>query len=486
MKKEEAKKLYTFDLDAGHVAPQSVGLEKAVLGALMLESEAFDTIAGLLSPEMFYRSEHRTIFEAISSLAAGHKPVDMLTVTERLMAGRNLENAGGQSYISELTADIAGTSHLEAHAGILRDKYVRRKIIETCMRLAAGGYDESEDIHALMAGSGAAFDSLQELLAGQNSMAHLSEVMKESVKEAFRRMDMAKRNERPGIPTGFADLDRITGGWQAGNLIVIAGRPGNCKTGLSLHMTERAAFNGKKVVFFSLEMNRREIGDRMIVGRSGVDKDGYRAGTITPADMLAVENAAFGTLYSLPVHIEDKPRQTVGELTARMRVMKKRGQCDMAVIDYLQLIRSGIRGRSRDEEVGDITREMKIAAKELGIPVILLSQMNREVEKRSSREPVLSDLRESGSIEQDADIVIFIQRLGADGETQTVDAITGQKDIIRLFVRKNRDGRQGIVKITHNLSLTAFYDYDRSQPLPSAGAGQTRNFYEPDKETLPF
>jgi replicative DNA helicase len=299
------------------------------------------------------------------------------------------------------------------------------------------------------------------------------------------RMDKAAKGQAIGITTGFSDLDRITGGLRPKELIIIAARPGAGKTALSIHIARRVATRGHHVVFFSLEMGDIELADRMIVGSSGIDKDKYKSGKISQDEFKRAYDVVHNDIAKLNIRIDDTPRQTVLTIANKLRLLKKRGHCDVAIIDYLQLIKSSDRGRSRDEEVGSITRELKIIAKELEIPVILLCQMNREVEKRGNKAPILSDLRESGSIEQDADIVIFIHRPVNDGESEVdiVDSATGRKDVFQLFVRKNRDGQCGVIKIVRNETMTAFYDYDYRNVTPTHSSVNPDRFHEPD---VPF
>jgi replicative DNA helicase len=487
MKQTDKRKSSTFSFDDARLQPRAVEVEEAVLGAVLLERDAFERVCDTLSGEMFYEDRNRTVYGAVMALYAKHRPVDMLTVTGQLREDGNLEAVDGPSYISQLADMVASTAHLEYHAEIVRDRYIRRKLIEFSTRSASEGYDESETLDDVLARLNAGVEQLYELLAGKDETSHISAVLKQSIHMAYERMDRAEKGKDIGITTGFARLDRVTNGWKPNGLVILAARPGAGKTAIAIHMAKRAAIRGHKVVFLSLEMGNTELTDRMIVGDSGIDKNEYKSGRIRREDLLKAENTAFNDLAKLNIYIDATPRQTALTITGKLRLLKKRGQCSMAIIDYLQLVKPSTKGRSRDEEVGEITRELKLAAKELGIPVLLLSQMNREVEKRGNREPVLSDLRESGSIEQDADVVVFIQRPNADGETEMVDTATGKKNIIRLFVRKNRDGMTDVIKITHNESLTAFYDYDYSQNSGTKHESVNPDrFHEPAGNELPF
>jgi replicative DNA helicase len=468
----------TFNPDIPKLPPQAVDVERAVLGAILIESAAFGRICDRMAGDMFYHGRHGLIFDAAMSLHAARQPIDMLTVTEKLRASGTLEQAGGTVYIAGLTNDIAGASHLERHAGIVKEKYIRRKIIELCTRSAGEGYDESEDLEGVISRLNGGMEHLCEFLAGKGEISHISKPLKQSIINAYERRERAAEGRDTGIITGFVDLDHATNGWQPGNLIVLAARPGAGKTAIAIHMARRAAARGHNAVFFSLEMRETELTDRLIVGDSGIDKNSFKSGKISREDLLKAENTAFNDLSALKIHIDDTPRQTVPAIAGKLRLLKKRGLCDMAVIDYLQLITSPERGRTRDEEVGNITRELKLSARELGIPILLLSQMNREVEKRGGKIPMLSDLRESGSIEQDADTVIFIHRPAADGESTLTDDATGLKNVIQLYIRKNRDGAMGTVKITHNESLTAFYDYDYRQTARVCEHSNPDRFHE--------
>jgi replicative DNA helicase len=479
MNKKE--KLYTFD-SCGVLPPQALDVEKAIIGAIMIETAAFERICDVVTESMFYDPRHGLIYGTAMAMHAAREPIDMLTIVEKLQRNGKLSEAGGTVFIADLTTNIASTAHVERHAAIIKEKYIRRKLIELSLTAMRNGYDESEETDEVMTRLNNGIAQLYELMMGKNEVNHISHALKKFITAAYERKEKVSKGHYTGIPTGFFELDLMTNGWKANDLVVLAARPGAGKTAIAIHMAKRASIRGYKVALFTLEMGEAELTDRMIVGESGIDKNEYKSGRISAEDLLKAENAAFNHLIKLDVYINASPRQTALTIANKLRSLKKRGLCDMAIIDYLQLMKSPTKGRSRDEDVGEATRELKLCTKELNVPIILLSQMNREVEKRKDKVPVLSDLRESGSIEQDADMVIFIHNPSADGETEVIDAATGKSNVIQLFVRKNRDGQQGIIKVVHNETMTAFYDYDYEGGREQA----VREYINPDRFHEPY
>jgi replicative DNA helicase len=433
--------------------PHAQELEEAVIGALLLESEAFGRAKEIVSPEMFYDRRMGIVYEAVCRLAAGFKVIDMLTVMERLCSDGLLEEAGGAYGIARLTNNIVSSAHLEYHCRIIQQQYIRRKFIEICLQDVSLAFDGTEDIDDILYGNSKKMEILQEAVIGQSDIKPLSEIMNLTVEAMYRRKLLAEKGVQSGITTGLADLDRITGGWQKSDLVILAARPAMGKTAVALHFARKAAEAGTAVAMFSLEMSDVSLGNRLALSQTDVDSDRFRLGKLSQEEALAVENAA-SKLYHLPVYVDSNAAVTMGYIHSRCRMLKKKGKCAMIIIDYLQLAgEKGDRNRNRENEVSQMSREAKLIARELDVPVILLSQLSREVERRNNKVPVLADLRESGAIEQDADMVVFIHR------PEYYDR-NAEKGYGELIVSKYRNGKTGIVKFKYNESLTRIYDYD--------------------------
>ncbi|GAB6013466.1 replicative DNA helicase, partial [Viscerimonas tarda] len=405
------------------------------------------------------------VYEAACRLAAGYKAIDMLTVMEQLRSDGLLEEAGGGYGIARLTNSVASSAHLEYHCRIIKQQYIRRKFIEICLMDSSLAFDETEDIDDILHGNSQRMETLQEAVIGQGDVKPLSEILSLTIEAMYRRKAQAEKGVQPGITTGLADLDRITGGWQKSDLIILAARPSMGKTAVALHFARKAAEADAAVALFSLEMSDISLGNRLLLSRADVDGDKFRIGRLSGQETMEVENAA-AKLYSLPVYVDSNAAVTMGYIRNRCRILKKKGQCSLVIIDYLQLaVEKGDRNRNRENEVSQMSREAKLIARELDVPVILLSQLSREVERRNNKIPVLADLRESGAIEQDADMVVFIHR------PEYYDR-NAEKGYGELIVSKYRNGKTGIVKFKYNESLTRIYDYDTKgygNMFPAAG-----------------
>jgi len=318
------------------------------------------------------------------------------------------------------------------------------------------------------------------LIVGKRNTSHVSTAARQSIEQMHIRIDNRSKGITPGISTGFADLNALTNGWLPEKFIVVAARPGVGKTSMAIKFARKAALQGTPVAFFSLEMGETELTDRMIIAEAQIDADDYNSGKIRPDEINRAEMSMLN-ISELPIYIDDNPKVTVGNIVNKARLLKKQGKCGIAIIDYMQLITPNIRqGRTREQEVSEISRLLKIHAKELKIPFIVLCQMNRDIEAEK-REPRLSDLRESGSIEQDADIVIFISRPGMYVE-ELRDKKTGERleNYIELLIKKHRGGKTGKVRVKHNASMTEFYDWEyQNQTLdPQPVKREISNFYE--------
>ena len=397
--------------ETGKLPPQVVEMEEAVLGAIMIEKEAYGTVADLLRPDSFYKTAHAKIYEAIQHLAVKELPIDMLTVTEQLKRDGTLEEVGGAVYITQLTSQVATTAHLLYHAQIINQKALARELIRMSAEITEKAYDESQDVDDLMqAAEGQIFE------IGQRTQKRDVQQIDPVIDEAFKRMEKARQNDNnmSGVPSGFKELDKITSGWQKSDLIIIAARPAMGKTAFVLSMAKNIAVNYRiPVALFSLEMSNVQLVNRLIMNVCEIDGSKIRSGKFSPQEWNQLESR-ITTLMGAPIFVDDTPSLSVFELRSKARKLVREKKVQCIIIDYLQLMNaSGLNFGSREQEVSTISRNLKALAKELDIPVIALSQLNRGVEGRTGIEgkrPQLSDLRESGAIEQDADMVCFIHR----------------------------------------------------------------------------
>ena len=414
------------------VIPKNIEAEQAVLGAV-LEGERVPT----LSAGDFYKPGHGVIFEAMLNLEAKQEPVDYLTVKAELERVGKLQEAGGISYVSSLTEQVPPTSHIDRYAEEVREKASLRKIISECRRISDLALDPGMSCRDVL-------DQFQVAALGMNGNTPYGSSVRETVRESLKEIEAAYKTkpERLGIPTGFRELDRVTLGWQAPDLIVIAARPGQGKTALGLDVGREAARNGLKVFFCSLEMSVEQLTMRLLSRETGIDSRSLRLGRFNQ-DQWGLITAAAGQITELDITIDDTAAISELELARRVR----REKPALLVVDYLQLMQSGRRGERRDLEIGNITAGLKAIAKELHVPVILLSQLNREAEKRANPRPKLSDLRESGAIEQDADLVLGIYR-----------DLEKTPQLAELICLKHRNGPLGTIELAFREELTSFAD----------------------------
>ncbi len=427
----------------GKLPPQAIDLEEAVLGALMLEKDAVAAVIDMLSPAVFYKESHQSIFEAISTLFHNNEPVDILTVTNALRLMGKLEIAGGPFYITQLTSRIASSANIEFHVGILKQKFLQRELIKISTETIRKSFEDSTDVFDLLDETESSLFSISE-----NNLRKKAQLMPELVHKVLNQVDNARKNDGSfsGVPSGFIDLDKITGGWQRSDLIIIAARPGMGKTAFVLSMARNIAIESKKpVAFFSLEMTADQLVARLVASEAELSASALRRGQLQNFEWEQL-NARISKLITAPIYIDDTPALSLFELRAKCRRLKAQYDIDMVVVDYIQLMTAGgdrKGGGNREQEISAISRSLKSLAKELNIPVIALSQLNRSVETRSttqgSKKPQLSDLRESGAIEQDADLVLFIYRpeyykIMEDEEGNTTE---GKAQII---IAKHRNG----------------------------------------------
>lgn len=444
----------------GHLQPQDLDFEKAVLGALMVEKDAYFEVSELLKPEVFYDHKHQLIYRAIQSLALRQDPIDILTVTEQLRVQGTLEEAGGMFYITELSQKVASSAHIVYHSRIIAQKYLARELITYTSQIQAKAFDETQDVLDLMQeAEGKLFEISQTNI--KKDYTQINPV----IKEAYEMLQKAaaRTDGLSGIATGFTQLDAITSGWQNTDLIIIAARPAMGKTAFVLTMAKNMAVNYKvPVALFSLEMSNVQLVNRLITIVCEIPGEKIRSGQMAPYEWTQLDHK-ITELYDAPLYIDDTPSLSVFELRTKARRLVREHGVKIIIIDYLQLMNaSGMSYGSRQEEVALISKNLKGLAKELNIPIIALSQLNRGVESREGNEgkrPQLSDLRESGSIEQDADMVCFIHR----PEYYRIYSDTQGNDLhglAEIIVAKHRNGRVGDVRLRFRHEFTRFQNLD--------------------------
>lgn len=442
----------------GKMPPQARDVEQAVLGALMIDKDCISDVSDILKPEAFYSDAHQHIYEAIMKLFGDTQPIDILTVTQALKQQGNLEMVGGPAYISQLTNRVASAANAEFHARIITQKYIAREIIRISSAMLEKAYDETNDVFDVLDSAEKSLFDISEgnIKKNYDSMDHLLDQAIKQIEEASKKADGLS-----GIPSGFTDLDRITSGWQPSDLIILAGRPGMGKTAFVLSMARNIAVQFNiGIAIFSLEMSALQLVNRLIASETGIESEKIRRGKLADHEYQQL-HAKIGPLAEAPIFIDDTAALTIVELRAKARRLVSQHGVKIIIIDYLQLMTgSGEHNGNRVNEVSMLSRSLKIIAKELNIPIICLSQLSRSVETRGGdKKPILSDLRESGSIEQDADIVSFVYRpeyygmeLDSDNEPT---AGRGQ-----ILIEKHRNGSTGTVKLKFIGSLIKFDNLD--------------------------
>ena len=440
--------------------PHDADLESVILGACLAESTAMVLVSGKLCPEMFYEAKYGEIFAALLAMHRAGKAIDIITVRAELAARGKLEFVGGAFELARLLGRVASSAHLEYHALILRGMYIRREMISGLHRLLAVAADESVDLGDALAGLHQLIDHLE----GTTDFAGCLRDMDRLMLDTLRQMDGRVANNRDGItgiPTGLRDLDRLTAGWQRGDLHIIAARPSVGKTAFALHLARAAATAGHHVAVYSLEMQGERLGDRWLIAASpDVNARHLRSGQLTDDEVAQVRTAA-SELRVLPIHVDDHPVTSMDRVRSSARMLQSKGKCDLIILDYLQLcdMKSDQKNRNREQEVAQTTRKAKLMAKELNVPVLLLSQLNRGSDGRPFSRPILSDLRESGAIEQDADMVMLLYRPALAGiRTEPVSKYPSEHLGV-VIVAKHRNGETGDVYFAHNPSMTKLGEY---------------------------
>ncbi|MDX1943458.1 MAG: replicative DNA helicase [Saprospiraceae bacterium] len=443
----------------GKVPPQALPLEEAVLGAIMLDKNAFSTILDILRADSFYSDAHQLIYKAMQRLFERSQPIDMLTVMEELKKSGDLEATGGPAYLAALTNKVASAANIEYHARIISQKYMQRELIRVSTTIIRDSFEDTTDVFDLL-------DTAEQGLYGiiQQNMSRSYEAIGSLASKAYKQLQelQSKEDGLTGVPTGFTDLDRITSGWQPSDLIIIAARPGMGKTSFVLSIARNASLDyTKPVAIFSLEMSNVQLAQRLISMEAEVSSSKLRNGKLDNDEMARIVRA-IDRISDAPIYIDDTPAINIFELRAKCRRMKTQHNLQLIIIDYLQLMSGGGENQrgNREQEVSAISRALKGLAKELNVPVIALSQLSRAVEVRGgSKRPQLSDLRESGSIEQDADIVSFIYRPEYYGITESPEG-ESLKGIAEIIIAKHRNGALADVKLRFKNELAQFADLD--------------------------
>jgi len=396
-----------INLEKGKIPPQAIDLEEVVLGAMMIDKKGVDEVIDILSPDAFYKEAHQYIFEAIFKLFENSEPIDLLTVSTQLRKDSKLDLVGGDFYLISLTQKVSSSAHIEFHARIILQKFIQRSLIKISNEIIEDSYDETKDVFDLL---DKAESRLYEVTQG--NIKKSSETAQALVIQAKKKIEeIANKEGLSGIPSGFDKLDKLTSGWQESDLIIVAARPGMGKTALTLSMARNIAVNQNiPVAFFSLEMASVQLITRLISSETGLSSEKLRTGKLEKHEWEQL-NVKVKSLEKAPLYIDDTPSLSIFDLRAKARRLASQNGIKMIIIDYLQLMTAAGNGGNREQEISTISRNLKALAKELSVPVIALSQLSRAVETRGgSKRPLLSDLRESGAIEQDADIVSFIYR----------------------------------------------------------------------------
>ena len=441
----------------GRVPPQDVVAEKSLIGAIMISDAVLPEILGVIKPQDFYEERHQAIFEAIENLYDQHKPIDLLTLTNALKTAKKLKSVGGAGYLTELSNFVPAASHAKAYAEIIERASTRRKLIKAGTEIANKAYEDDAEVGTLVG------EAEQELFAVSDKIVKSDYVaMNELLADAFDRIEELRENKGAlrGLKTGFRDLDKKTAGLQKGDLIIIGARPAMGKTTFAQNLAYNiASINNKGVLFFSMEMAANEIIDRMISDVSGVNNWNIRTGNLSDEEFQKIGDA-MAEMDELPMYIDDTSSMTIMELRNKARRAMHDHDIGIVIVDYLQLIQGSDRYKgNRVQEVTEISRGLKILARELHIPVVALAQLSRQVTGRDDPRPVLSDIRESGSIEQDADLVMFLHR--PDYYKQNDDNYE-ETHITELIVAKHRHGAVGKIELYFHPELLRFMSLDKT------------------------
>ncbi len=423
---------------AARLPPQNIEAEQSVLGSLLIDPEAIPKVTSFLRPEDFYRETHALIHKAVADLYERRQPVDFVTLCDELDRRKELEQVGGAGYLTSLINAVPTSAHAEYYGRIVERTATLRRLISAAAEISNMAYEQADDEDRIL-------DQAEQLIfgVGQRSIERELVPLRTIVSDYYDRIEelFEHRGETVGVPTGFVDLDRLLGGFQPADLIIVAGRPGTGKTSLALTMADHAARqHGLCIALFSLEMPNEQVVQRLVSGATGIDSQRLRTGDITQEELARIARA-MGELSEISVYIDDTPAIAPMELRHKARRLCAEHPVRLIIVDYLQLMQAGVRMENRVQEVSYISRQLKTLASELRIPVLACSQLSRAVESRPDKHPLLSDLRESGSIEQDADVVMFIYR------EEMYDEETFRPNIADIMVAKHRNGPTGQISL---------------------------------------
>jgi replicative DNA helicase len=440
---------------AGKLPPQNIEAEQAVLGAILIQENSMYKIAEVVSSDDFYRNDHQVIYSAMINLFEKRSPIDLITVTDELKGQKKLEEAGGATYLTHLVSNTQSSANIVKHAQIVSEKAILRRLIKAATGMIEDSYSEKDDIPIILDKSEQILFAVSQKFV-QDKFVAVSDVLTDT----FERINEIHENKGQlrGVPTGFKDLDNLLAGFQKSDLIILAARPSMGKTALALNLGLHVSSREKiPVGIFSLEMSRDQLVDRLLTCETGIDSWRLRTGNLREDDFSKI-NYAMGVLSEAPLYIDDSPMLSVMDVRAKARRLQAEKGLGLLIIDYLQLMEASHRGggeQNRVQEVSDISRGLKALARELNIPVIALSQLSRAVEMRTPKIPMLSDLRESGSIEQDADVVMFIYR------EDYYEPETENKGITSVLIKKHRNGPVGDVDLFFHPEFGRFATIDR-------------------------
>ncbi len=433
--------------------PHSIEAEQAVIGGLLLDNRAWEKIADRIYEKDFYRQDHRMIFRAIGALEAKSQPFDVVTLSEWLAQNEELEDAGGLAYLGRLAKDTPSAANILAYADIVRERSVLRQLIDVGTDIADSGFrpEGRESTELLENAEKSVFAIAEQKVRGQTGVRAISQVLSKTVEQIDHLFET--KGAVSGVSSGFADLDKQTTGFQAGDLVIVAGRPSMGKTTFAMNVAESAAISGKlSVAVFSMEMPGEQLAMRMISSLGRIDQHHIRTGELTDEDWPRI-TSSIHMLSETKLFIDDSPAMSPSEVRARARRIKREHGLGLIVIDYLQLMQISGGSENRATEISEISRSLKALAKELAVPVIALSQLNRSLEQRPDKRPVMSDLRESGAIEQDADIILFVYR------DEVYNEDSEQKGTAEIIIGKQRNGPIGKVRLTFHGKYTRFDDH---------------------------
>lgn len=434
------------------IPPQNIEAEQAVLGAIFLQPSSLTLASELLIPEDFYRAAHQRIYNAMLELSDKGEPVDLVTVTAELADANLLEEVGGVSYLTDLANSVPTAANIEYYGKIVEEKSILRRLIRTATTIAQDGYTREDEVEVLL---NEAEKTIMEVAQRKNAGAFQN--IKDVLVQTYDNIELLhdRKGDITGIPTGFTELDKMTAGFQRNDLIIVAARPSVGKTAFALNIAQNVATKtDENVAIFSLEMGADQLVMRMLCAEGNIDAQRLRTGSLTPEDWGKL-TMAMGSLSNSGIYIDDTPGIRVSEIRAKCRRLKQESGLGMVLIDYLQLIQGSGRSDNRQQEVSEISRTLKELARELKVPVIALSQLSRGVEQRQDKRPMMSDIRESGSIEQDADIVAFLYR------DDYYDKESENKNIIEIIIAKQRNGPVGTVSLAFVKEYNKFVNLER-------------------------